>query len=560
MSQKSLKIVCNISNTQYPIISEVVKSELSWCTSESDSEDWDVMWTDSSVSSERLCKMKHYQRINHFPGMYLISRKNYLALNLKKLKKLFPSDFSFFPQTWVFPCDISDLKFRTSEDYFIVKPEASSQGRGIFITKHPEELNPRDRFVIQEYVSNPFLLDGFKFDLRVYVLVTSCDPLRIFVYEDGITRLASEKYAKPNRRNLEQVYMHLTNYAINKSNKHFVNNKDLNLDHLGHKRSLKATWEFFRAKGIDVDRILQEIDDIIIKTLCCIQPHLSHNYFACQPEDYSKSMCFELLGFDILLDENLKPYVLEVNSSPSFNTDSPLDRYIKQNLIFDSLQLSWVSLKQKSNYFKKSKLEVNKRVFLGKNERISKEEKEKIIQKFQTRRDKHEEKHKGKFRKIFPINDSEKYDQYLKAAKREWNESTGARRSLSINQSSNTLMNSNSFNSNKRARNASFNLTEVNDKGELQDKPDKKINKNVFNRLSLPIVRKVKIDTNKFYPSVVYEDKSLYKYELPKQITLQNVKQSLNKTFQLKSLSSFEFFRRAQKEFNKTSQVTKPQA
>jgi hypothetical protein len=77
----------------------------------------------------------------------------------------------------------------------------------------------------------------------------------------------------------------------------------------------------------------------------------------------------------------------------------------------------------------------------------------------------------------------------------------------------------------------------------------------VFCRLAQPMVRKVKIDIQRVIPGVVYEDKSLYKYELPKQITLNNGKISDFK--QIKSLSSFEFFRRAQREFNKNSLMLK---
>ena len=59
--------------------------------------------------------------------------------------------------------------------------------------------------VCQQYVSKPFLIDGFKFDLRVYVLVTSCDPLRIFVYDDGLGRFATMKYMDPSNSNLVSI-------------------------------------------------------------------------------------------------------------------------------------------------------------------------------------------------------------------------------------------------------------------------------------------------------------------------------------------------------------------
>jgi len=58
-------------------------------------------------------------------------------------------------------------------------------------------------------------------------------------------------------------------------------------------------------------------------------------------------MCFEILGFDVMLDDKLKPWILEVNHSPSFSTDSPLDFKIKKNLIADVLQLLNISFWKK---------------------------------------------------------------------------------------------------------------------------------------------------------------------------------------------------------------------
>lgn len=58
-------------------------------------------------------------------------------------------------------------------------------------------------------------------------------------------------------------------------------------------------------------------------------------------------MCFEILGFDIILDKHCKPYLLEVNHSPSFNTDTPLDYLIKKDLIYDTLKLLGVSIEEK---------------------------------------------------------------------------------------------------------------------------------------------------------------------------------------------------------------------
>ena len=68
-------------------------------------------------------------------------------------------------------------------------------------------------------------------------------------------------------------------------------------------------------------------------------------------------MCFELLGFDIFLDSDLKPWILEVNHSPSFSTDTPLDFKIKKNLIGDTIKLLNLSYKKKFKYKKLKTLE-----------------------------------------------------------------------------------------------------------------------------------------------------------------------------------------------------------
>lgn len=56
--------------------------------------------------------------------------------------------------------------------------------------------------ICQQYISKPFLIDGFKFDLRIYTLISSCDPLRIFVYKDGLARFATVQYSEPSNNNM----------------------------------------------------------------------------------------------------------------------------------------------------------------------------------------------------------------------------------------------------------------------------------------------------------------------------------------------------------------------
>jgi tubulin polyglutamylase TTLL6/13 len=72
--------------------------------------------------------------------------------------------------------------------------------------------------VAQRYVATPLLVNGLKFDLRVYCLVASVDPLRVFLYREGLVRFATARYAAPSAANVACSFMHLTNYAINKHN------------------------------------------------------------------------------------------------------------------------------------------------------------------------------------------------------------------------------------------------------------------------------------------------------------------------------------------------------
>lgn len=88
--------------------------------------------------------------------MYILARKNNLAKQLCKMKKGYPKEYNFFPKTWTLPSQINEfkewLKKSRKDRVFIVKPEASCQGRGIFLTKSLDFFSVHERFVVQKYV------------------------------------------------------------------------------------------------------------------------------------------------------------------------------------------------------------------------------------------------------------------------------------------------------------------------------------------------------------------------------------------------------------------------
>jgi hypothetical protein len=121
---------------------------------------------------------------------------------------------------------------------------------------------------VSEYIGNPLLFDGYKFDLRIYVAITCMNPLKLYIYEEGLTRFATSKYNNSNIGNHKQSkYTHLTNYSLNKNNPNFVANTDSSADNVGSKWSITALRKALKEAGIDDAAIWKKIDDIIIKTI-----------------------------------------------------------------------------------------------------------------------------------------------------------------------------------------------------------------------------------------------------------------------------------------------------
>ena len=272
-----------------------------------------------------------------------ITRKDRLCKNINRMQKRFGKEnFDFFPTTYILPDNFAEfqthfLRLREKDqrkNIWILKPANSSQGKGIRIIDDIKDVNIDETSVIQRYITKPLLINGHKFDLRTYVLITSYEPLRIYVFQEGLARFASEIYTTKIDKN--NKYMHLTNYSINKKNENFVYNENSEQDDVGYKWSLGAFCAHLEKAGIDMDLLWSRIYDLIIKTILSGEHHVIN---AMKKMNLGRSNYFQLLGFDVLVDSDLKPWVLEVNLSPSLATDSPLDHTIKATLLSDSLNL-----------------------------------------------------------------------------------------------------------------------------------------------------------------------------------------------------------------------------
>ena len=88
-----------------------VSKTLKWkAQTDPENAEWDVWWTDNAVAPEVVFKMQPHQKINHFPGMYILSRKNLLGKGLMRMRKEFPEDYKFFPLTWMLPSEFSEFR------------------------------------------------------------------------------------------------------------------------------------------------------------------------------------------------------------------------------------------------------------------------------------------------------------------------------------------------------------------------------------------------------------------------------------------------------------------
>ncbi|XP_044288360.1 tubulin polyglutamylase TTLL7 isoform X4 [Varanus komodoensis] len=442
-AQKSVLIVLQLCICCFPLV-RVVIEEMGYVKTRDDDETANLIWSDSAVQQEKIAELRNYQRINHFPGMGEICRKDFLARNMTKMIKSQPQEYSFIPRTWVFPAEytqfqnyVKELKRKRRQKTFIVKPANGAMGHGISLTRNAEKLHSQEHLIVQEYLDKPFLMEGYKFDLRVYILVTSCDPLKIFLYHDGLVRMGTEKYHPPSESNLSQLYMHLTNYSVNKHNERFERDET---EDKGSKRSIKWFTEFLQTNHLDVSKFWNDISELVVKTLIVAEPHVLHAYRMCRPGQSpgSDSVCFEVLGFDILLDRKLKPWLLEINRAPSFGTDQKIDYDVKKGVLLNALKLLNIRPSDKRKNLAKQKAEAQKRLYgQGSMKRLSpvssdwekqrrslerrrEELKERLAQvRRQISKEEHENRHMGNYRRIYPPDDKlllEKYEGLLAAA------------------------------------------------------------------------------------------------------------------------------------------------
>ena len=265
-----------------------------------------------------------------------ITKKDNLYKNYLKLKSKFPDDFNYLPKTYILPRQKKLVyeKFKnykpTLKNLWLIKPSYSDQGRGIRILKSIKDLKKYHSCIITKYLSKPNLVNGKKYDLRMYILVSSINPLIIYLYNDGLVRVATENY-KLSLKTLNNLFMHLTNTSLNDKSKKFIINNNPDAE-IGNTWTLHTLKKKFWRENFNFDKIINEIKDFSIKTILSM---LNNEIHYEELTGYFDNNLFGLFGIDVLIDYHLKPWLIEVNAFPSIMSYTKVDSIIKTKFLTD---------------------------------------------------------------------------------------------------------------------------------------------------------------------------------------------------------------------------------
>ncbi len=241
----------------------------------------------------------------------------------------------FLPQSFLLPADYSlfvEEYKRNPSSVWIMKPTGKAQGRGIFIinklsqVKRWATIRPsaaqKDAYLVCRYIDNPLLVGGKKFDLRIYVAVTSYRPLRAYIYNKGFCRFCTVRYTSATTE-LDNQFVHLTNVAIQKHGADYNSRNGGKWELADLKMYVESVYGRERS-----DQMFGDIQTVISQSLRSVQNVM-----------VSDRHCFECYGYDLLIDDTLKPWLVEVNASPSFSGSTQADRLLKTRLMTDLFEL-----------------------------------------------------------------------------------------------------------------------------------------------------------------------------------------------------------------------------
>ena len=223
--------------------------------------------------------------------------------------------FNFLSESFTLPREREDLREKMLSEpgsLWIVKPPGKNNGSGIYVINHPDEIpktSGDETVLVQRYITNPYLIRRCKFDLRIYVLLTGLDPLKIYIYEEGLVRFAVNDFSLDPQQ-IKDNRIHVTNFDVNrKSDKFNFNNEDPT-EPEGHKWTLTALWKYLSSEikhgrnknQVDLFTVWAKIEELVITK-----------------ENYP-----HMVQTDNALSWPIMAMVIKVESIPRFSKGSPL--------------------------------------------------------------------------------------------------------------------------------------------------------------------------------------------------------------------------------------------
>lgn len=306
-----------------------------------------VIWVSTREDmTERLRRLRPGEWLSSLPGIGRCCSKEVLANALEVVKA------PFWPRTWYAGDmnleELSGSTFDEKASVFIVKPVMGTQGKGISLVQSREELEAAltrlqtQEAVVQEYIAQPLLLQGFKWDARIYVLVLPTgQDFTCFLAREGLARVCPEPYEQPTQRNLHRTTMHLTNYSLSRMSEKYVHNNDPGDASYGCKRTLSVVLQSLETTaphlGISADSVwdsLKSLARVAVNAMMeTIREAAAEQIANAGDTDAANTVrdglrrCFHVIGLDVLLDDTGKPWLLEINACPSFSLEEarPLD-------------------------------------------------------------------------------------------------------------------------------------------------------------------------------------------------------------------------------------------
>jgi len=331
-----------------------------WREERDEDHHWNLFWQDRLFTPDEYLDIQWDQRFNHFPMTACFARKDYFALRITNMRKVYGQVYEVLPPTYVLPehekafkkaLGIRKKKKKKKKKqrkqgtgstmpaegevdlgYWIHKPSSGARAKGIYILEDVLSFIKTydgEPCVLQRYISNPQLVEGYKNDLRIYVLVTSFWPLKAFIHRKGLAHFATEKYDF-DMEEITNQFSHLTNTTLNKRNE----NPEQELieltgnDEGGQKWTLEQFWTYLKIQGIDCKKLWKSVKRVILLSLLSIvgevpvHPH-----------------CYEIMGYDVMFDSKFKPWVMEANRSPAMATRTKADKVVKKTMLADMLKL-----------------------------------------------------------------------------------------------------------------------------------------------------------------------------------------------------------------------------